>query len=51
MPKSCSQSIGLFMATDKFYALFNEIYNLLGFSINLNLSLVSISLVDAGVLS
>ena len=49
MPKNCYQSIGLIMACDKFCALINSIYNLNGFETNSNLSLVSVSLVDAGM--
>ena len=49
MPKSFCQSIGLFMACDEFCALINETYDCIGFGMNSNLSLVSVSWVDAGM--
>ena len=49
MPKSYYQSIDLCMACDKFCAFINEIHNVIGFSMNSCLSLVSISLLVAGM--
>ena len=49
MLKSWYQSISLFMACDEFCAIFNKIRNPIGFIINSNLSLVSGSLVGAGM--
>ena len=49
MPKSCNQSIDLFMACDELLALVNKTCNLIGLSINSYLSLALISLVDTGI--
>ena len=50
MPKSCYQSIGLFISCDKFYVLINKIHDLIGFGMNSNLFLLSVNLVDAYML-
>ena len=49
MPKNYYQSISLLMAYDKLCAFVKETLNLIGFSINSNLSLASRSLVGAGM--
>ena len=49
MPKSYYQSIILFMAYDEFCTIASENCNLIVFSINSNLSLVSGSLIDTSM--
>ena len=49
MAKIYYQSFSHFIACNEFFVFVNEIQDIVGFGMNCNLSLVSISLVDASI--